>query len=142
VDAARDRGEAGGCGHGAPRERAVEAEAEAEIERHRGGCVTDPHLELDLHPADEARPEWSQRPERGGRVWVVLEGDDYEPQRILGVFSTIAGADRMARARMADTPTDYAGRSWRLQRPSGDEVMLWRLGCFSVSIEEHQVVSA
>ncbi len=110
--------------------------------RSRAGRRTDPHLELDLHPADQARPEWSQRPERGGRVWLVLEGEDYEGQRILGVFSTIAGADRMARARMAGTPTDYAGRSWRLQRPSGDEVMLWRLGCFSVSIEEHQVVSA
>mgnify|MGYP000123000592 CR=1 FL=1 len=102
----------------------------------------DPHPDLDLHPADQGRPEWSQRwPERGGRVWLVLEGDDYEPQLILGVFSTIAGADRMARARMADTPTDYAGRSWQLEAVGGEEVMRWRLGCRSVSIEEHQVVS-
>ena len=101
----------------------------------------DPHPDLDLHPADQARPEWSQRPERGGRVWLVLEGDDYEPQRILGVFSTIAGAEQAARARMADTPTDFDGRPWVTAKCYAEEVMRWRLGCANVSIEEHQVVS-
>lgn len=76
----------------------------------------------------------------GDRVWLVLDGDDYEPRTIVGVYASIEAAENAARERMDFAPRDFYGRPWAEAKCYGDAVRSWRIGSSTIDIEEHPVV--